>query len=107
MNEKEFGHRLRQLREDSGLSQKALAKRAKVSSATISRIELGQSSPTLCTMMAISRALGLSVVGLIRDVKKSHSDELAALIRELPAREQQLAYALVGTMRVQLAVDDD
>lgn len=106
MNEKEFGHRLRQLREGSALSQKALAKRARVSAATISRIELGQSSPTLYTMMAISRALGLTVVGLIRDTKQSRPDELAELIRELPVRQQNLAYAIVGTMRVQLTIEE-
>ena len=106
MSTQTFGNRLREIRERSGLSQQALAKRAKISSATVSRIELGQSSPTLDTVEALADALGLSLVGMLRD-GMDRPDQLAALIRELPSREQNLAYALVGTMRVQLAVNDD
>ena len=104
MTGQDFGHRLRELRDRAGLSQEALAKRAKLSSATISRIELGQSSPNLDTMVALANALGLTVTGLLIDIT-DEAAELAALIRELPRRDQVLAYALVGTMRVQVAVE--
>ncbi|WP_106392535.1 helix-turn-helix domain-containing protein [Enhygromyxa salina] len=106
MNTSDFGKRLRELREGQQLSQERIAKLAGLSADTISRIELGRISPTLDTMVKIGRALGLPVLGLIRD-DFDRPDELAALIRELPARDQNLAFALVGAMRVQVAVGDD
>lgn len=103
MNADDFGPRLRDLRERLGWSQMELAKRARLSPATISRLELNQCSPTLDTMLALTSAMGLPVTVLVYDAV-DQADELASLIRELPTRDQTLAYALIGTMRLQHAL---
>jgi len=65
----DFGHHLRQLREDKGISQEHLANLADISLSQISRIERGVINPTLCTMITIADALGILLQELI-DFKK-------------------------------------
>ena len=60
-----LGARLRALREARGLSQERLAARAEVSTATVRRTELGHYEPTLSSLRAIARALGVSLSELI------------------------------------------
>jgi len=59
-------HRLRELREDQGLSQRALAQLAGVAPATIVRAESGQRRPRGITTRKLARALGVEPVVLIR-----------------------------------------
>ena len=56
-------------------------------------------------MVKLGRGLGLTPPELLRD-KFDQADDLAALIRELPARDQHVAFAVVGTLRVQAALDE-
>jgi transcriptional regulator with XRE-family HTH domain len=49
---------IREARKDAGLSLRALADRADVSFTTISRIELGQTDPTIGTLRKVLGALG-------------------------------------------------
>jgi transcriptional regulator with XRE-family HTH domain len=60
---------LRRLREDSGESQEALAYRAGLTSGSLARIELGQSSPEWSTVRRIAEALGLSLRELAEAVE--------------------------------------
>ncbi|MGQ9425216.1 helix-turn-helix domain-containing protein [Gilvimarinus sp. F26214L] len=55
----ELCHRLRQARLNAELTQKELAERSGVALNTIGRLELGKISPTLASIIAILRALGL------------------------------------------------
>jgi transcriptional regulator with XRE-family HTH domain len=55
-----FSERLRALREDAGLSQYALAKRAGLSKQAISRLELSMNEPVWSTVQLLSAALGIS-----------------------------------------------
>jgi transcriptional regulator with XRE-family HTH domain len=55
-----FGKRLCQLREDEGMSQGELAKRAGVNLMTVSRIERGVNEPTWPVVLALAEALGVS-----------------------------------------------
>ena len=48
---------LRELREQLGLTQMQLAQRARVTQPTISRLELGRSSPTASEVQQLARAL--------------------------------------------------
>ncbi len=59
-----FGKHLKSLREEQGLSQEELANRADVSLPQITRIERGVVNPTLCTLKAISKGLGIKLNGL-------------------------------------------
>ena len=64
MNEQEFAQRLRQYRRDKGLTQQELADRLGVSNKTVSRWE-GGSYPDVTTLVALARALGVTVDELL------------------------------------------
>jgi putative transcriptional regulator len=55
------GARLAQARHEAGLTQQALADKIGTPRSTVARIEIGMTSPTLDTALAISRELGASV----------------------------------------------
>jgi transcriptional regulator with XRE-family HTH domain len=58
----EFGESLKQLREQAGLSQNALARAAGIDSTHLSRIENAkQGAPRMTTVVKLVRALGLSL----------------------------------------------
>lgn len=59
--------RVEELRKDQGLDVTTLASRAGVGRGTVLRIEAGQVSPTLETILAIAHALGISGAALLRD----------------------------------------
>jgi transcriptional regulator with XRE-family HTH domain len=63
----EFGLALRDARLRASLSQRDLAKRARVRRTYISRVELGEQNLTLATMMRLARAVGLGVSLAITD----------------------------------------
>ena len=56
-----LGQRLRDLRRAAGLSQRELARRARVSNGTISTIEADKVSPSVSALRQILAALGLSI----------------------------------------------
>lgn len=64
MNEQEFAQRLRQYRKDKGLTQQELADQLGVSNKTVSRWESG-SYPDVTTLVALARALGVTVDELL------------------------------------------
>lgn len=55
-----FARRLRELREDAGLSQYALAKKSGVSKQALSRLEMGASEPAWETVQRLALALGVT-----------------------------------------------
>lgn len=59
-----FGKRLRQLREQKGLSQEELAFRANLSVYYISRIERGKANPSLETLHNLASGLRVSIKDL-------------------------------------------
>lgn len=69
-----IGAALRDLREDRGFSARHLAARADVSAAMISRIENGLVSPSISTLNALSRALGVPLVSLFRETGTDCTD---------------------------------
>lgn len=60
-----FGERLRQLRHARNLSQSALAARADLHQQDITRIERGDSSPTLVTLQKLSVGLNVSMAEML------------------------------------------
>jgi transcriptional regulator with XRE-family HTH domain len=56
-----FGERLKALREQAGLTQEKLARAADVSLMTVSRLERKGLDPNWSTVVALARALGVSV----------------------------------------------
>jgi DNA-binding XRE family transcriptional regulator len=63
----QFGTRLRQMREERGLTQEALAEEAGVDRKLIYRTELAQTSPRMDAVVSIAGALGVPVQQLMPD----------------------------------------
>lgn len=57
-----LGKAIRQLREEQGTTQEAIAHKAGVTAATYGLIERGQSNPTWATLSDIANALDVSMV---------------------------------------------
>jgi len=62
--QREFGHRLRQLREAKGLSQEELAFKVGVHRTYLGGIERGERNPSLKNIAAIANALGVPLAEL-------------------------------------------
>ncbi|MES2825150.1 MAG: helix-turn-helix transcriptional regulator [Pseudomonadota bacterium] len=60
-----FGHIVKRLREERGLSQEVLADRADLNRSYVGEVERGQVMPSLGTVIKISKALNLSASGLL------------------------------------------
>src|SRR5258708_32310248 len=83
MIEQTLGNSLRFLREQQGISLRALAERTGFSASFLSQIENGQCSPSISSMEKIANALGvtlghfflsanLQVVNIVRDSDRAH-----------------------------------
>jgi transcriptional regulator with XRE-family HTH domain len=57
--------RIKELREEQGLSMRKLAERSGLSQAFISSIEAGQKQPTLDSLLKLSSGLGISLIDLL------------------------------------------
>ena len=57
--------RLRQIREQKGITQEALAKAAGVSRAYLSRLEMGRHDPPLSRLRKLAKALRVKVSALV------------------------------------------
>lgn len=60
-------HRIRELREDKGLTQVRLAVAADMNPATLNRIEMGKANPNLKTLERLAGALDITVSRLLED----------------------------------------
>ncbi|HXS16107.1 MAG TPA: helix-turn-helix transcriptional regulator, partial [Polyangiaceae bacterium] len=56
---------IKRLREEAGLSQKALAEVSGVPRPTIAHLESGQANPTLTVVLKVAAALGVGVDNLV------------------------------------------
>ena len=65
MHQDAFGHRLRVLLADRGMSQVELSKQAGITQQAVSSYMTKGASPGLSTAVAIARALGVSVDDLV------------------------------------------
>jgi transcriptional regulator with XRE-family HTH domain len=63
---KQMGARVRAFRKARNLSQAALAKRAHLTRAYVTRLEAGQQDPSLSTITALAKALGVASASLLR-----------------------------------------
>ena len=63
---KQVGARVRQLRKARKLSQAALAERAHLTRAYVTRLEAGQQDPSLSTITALAKGLGMAAASLLR-----------------------------------------
>jgi transcriptional regulator with XRE-family HTH domain len=62
---KQMGARIRRLRKGKGMSQAILAKRAHLTRVYITRLEAGRQDPSLSTINALAKGLGVPVTALL------------------------------------------
>jgi transcriptional regulator with XRE-family HTH domain len=62
---RQLGMKLKKLRESSGLSQEALAKRARVTREYVNKLEAGKHDPTMGVLQRLAKALGVPVTELL------------------------------------------
>jgi transcriptional regulator with XRE-family HTH domain len=67
--------RIRQLRNEKGLSQAKLAVRADMDPATLNRLEQGKGNPNLKTLERVAEALGVEVTDLLGKASRRSSPE--------------------------------
>ncbi len=76
----EFNNKLYQLRKQKGLSQEELANRLNVSRQTVSKWEIGDSSPDMEKLIAISDLFEISLDELVMGKEASNKKEWAEKI---------------------------
>ncbi len=67
---KKFGHAVREARQRLGLSQEKLAEKADLHRTYIGMIERAEKNITLLNIQKISRALGISISSLFKQLQK-------------------------------------
>lgn len=115
---KDFGARLKRLREKRGLSQAELAEMIGVHKSHLLRYEHGQTSPTAEKIVALARILRVTADALLRGDRKGEERlefenvrlfEQMRLLDRLPRSEQQtvidLIDAVLARYEVQHVVD--
>ena len=61
-----MGQRIRKLREERGLSQAALAAKAKITREYVNKLEAGRYDPTLGVVQRLAKALGVTLADLVK-----------------------------------------
>jgi transcriptional regulator with XRE-family HTH domain len=67
MSELDLGLRLRELREERGMSLKVLATKAGVSESFMSQVERGSANPSVASLRRLAEALGTSIGAMFED----------------------------------------
>ena len=81
---KKLGVRVRDFRNERGLTQRFLARRMSVPGTYISKVEIGRVVPTLATLWRVAAALEVTVTDPLSDVAERRRDVEAARILEDP-----------------------
>jgi len=63
-----LGARIKELREEKGLSQQQLASACNFEKSNMSRLESGNTNPTVYTLYKISKALDVSISDLVQAI---------------------------------------
>lgn len=66
------GKRIRQLRRSKKMSYRVLAKKSNTSPSTLSRVEKGETSPTIDLVSQIATGLDVSIIYLLFDDSDEH-----------------------------------
>lgn len=90
----DVGRRVRAIREQRGLSLRALAERSDLSVNAVSLIERGQTSPTVATLHRLAAALGVRIVDLFGEQEEAR----AVFVRAGERRETRTAGTVVESL---------
>lgn len=67
----EFGSRVREARQEAGLTQEALGERAGLHATYISNLERGYSGPNLFSLIRVAEGLGIDPGSLVEGLRSS------------------------------------
>src|SRR5512142_3209371 len=83
-----LGERVRTLRNQRGMSRKALAQHAKVSERYLAQLETGKGNGSIVLLRRISRAIGMPVTQLVNEGAEPALDLvlLSQFLERLPAK---------------------
>jgi transcriptional regulator with XRE-family HTH domain len=82
----ELGARIRAAREDAGLSVRGLARQLGVSASLLSQVERGLAQPSVATLWALVRELGLSLDAMFADSDGRSGEARAAIVQRAANR---------------------
>ena len=86
----QLGQKIKIIREALGMTQEKLAENAEISLKHLGEIERGRGNPTLSTLVALSKALNVSLSDLTDLGDKDHSPDAVSLeIRALVERQDR------------------
>ena len=98
MIDKRIGERIKQCREQLGLTQEQFAERLGLTTNYISTVERGASFPRCEKLIAIINGLETSADAIFCDVITHTSEYRSGILSELPAEEQQRILEIVELM---------
>ena len=83
MDARNFGRRLKEMREQAGLTQPQLAQRSGLTKAGIANLEQGRREPSWSTVVALSRALNVALDEFLQE-PSSHPEPQRGRPRKAP-----------------------
>lgn len=106
----QFGQRMRQLRQQRHISQRALAETAGMAVSYLTKVENGKASPTLGTLMKLADALGITLVELLT-TPTPVSDRLTVVpVAEMPVvddGDKRWRYLFPHHPRIKVIITDE
>lgn len=107
---RQFGRRLRDLREEAGLTQDQIAERVKLKRTSITNIERGRQHIALHQLFLLAAAVGKSPTELLPDSESALQEllpnETVAALRASAQDEQDLAFAMRVVSKGQTESED-
>lgn len=94
----EVGRRIRQTREERGLTQEALAELVSLTRTSITNIEKGRQKILAHTLVALATALRVAPAALFPESNTTANSELDELLKERSRAEQDWIKAAIGSL---------
>lgn len=94
----EVGLRLKELREDAGLTVNKLANLSGISQSHLREIELGNKNPTIETLSYFCDALGVSLKQFFSETETNINPKLMSSIERLDSKEQTKLAEFINCM---------
>lgn len=96
----DIGGRMRSLRKSLGLTQAQVAEKAGIDSSFYGQVERGANIPSLKTLMAIARTLGVGAADILPNPsgedRSGYRKIIERLISDLPEKNQHLVLGMVS-----------
>ena len=94
------GLRIRELRENAGLTVNKLANMSGISQSHLREIELGNKNPTVETLSYFCEALGISLKQFFSDKEESISPQLLSSIERLDNKQQTKLAEFINCIKI-------